>query len=61
LHLHGSEDGCISYAMAEGQERYFKAEFHSEPLPGVGHFLHLEAPQPVAQAILNFIGPPPAR
>jgi pimeloyl-ACP methyl ester carboxylesterase len=61
LHLHGADDGCISYAMSEGQDRYFKAEFHSEPLPGVGHFLHLEAPQQVAQAILDFIGPPSAR
>jgi pimeloyl-ACP methyl ester carboxylesterase len=57
LHLHGSEDECISYAMAEGQARYFKAEFHSEPLAGLGHFLHLEQPQQVAQAILDFIGP----
>jgi pimeloyl-ACP methyl ester carboxylesterase len=57
LHLHGSDDGCIAYAMAEGQERYFKAEFHSEPMPGLGHFLHLEDPQRVAQAILDFIGP----
>ena len=61
LHLHGSEDGCISYAMAEGQERYFKAEFRSETLSGIGHFLQLEAPQHVAQAVLSFIGPPPAR
>jgi pimeloyl-ACP methyl ester carboxylesterase len=43
--------------MAEGQARYFKAEFHSEPLAGLGHFLHLERPQQIAQAILDFIGP----
>jgi pimeloyl-ACP methyl ester carboxylesterase len=57
LHLHGSEDGCISYRMGHGQDRFFKAEFHSEPLPGLGHFLHLEDPQRVAQAILDFVGP----
>jgi pimeloyl-ACP methyl ester carboxylesterase len=57
LHLHGGADGCIEYAMSEGQARYFKAEFHSEPLAGLGHFLHLEDPQRIAQAILDFIGP----
>jgi pimeloyl-ACP methyl ester carboxylesterase len=57
LHLHGTADGCIAYAMGDGQARYFKAEFHSEPLTGLGHFLHLEAPQHVAQAVLDFIGP----
>ncbi|MET0389936.1 MAG: alpha/beta hydrolase [Polyangiales bacterium] len=57
LHLHGREDGCITYNMGLGQSRYFKAEFHSEPLPGLGHFLHLEDPQHVAQAILDFVGP----
>jgi pimeloyl-ACP methyl ester carboxylesterase len=57
LHLHGRDDGCIAFEMSEGEERYFKAEFHSEPLPGLGHFLHLEDPQRIAQVILNFIGP----
>jgi pimeloyl-ACP methyl ester carboxylesterase len=57
LHLHGREDGCIAYETSAGQERYFKAEFHSEPLPGLGHFVHLEDPQLVARAILDFIGP----
>lgn len=57
LHLHGADDGCISYDMSEGQDRYFKAEFHSEPLQGLGHHLHLQDPTRVAQAILDFIGP----
>lgn len=57
LHLHGREDACIGYEMSIGQSRYFKAEFHSEPLNGLGHWLHLEDPQHVAQAILDFIGP----
>jgi pimeloyl-ACP methyl ester carboxylesterase len=57
LHLHGAADGCISYDMGAGQARYFKSEFHSEPLAGLGHFPHLEDPQHVAQTILDFIGP----
>jgi pimeloyl-ACP methyl ester carboxylesterase len=57
MHLHGRDDGCIGYEMGDGQDRYFKAEFRSESLEGLGHFLHLEDPQLVAQAILAFIGP----
>jgi len=61
LHLHGRDDGCVHYDMGIGQDRYFKAEFRSELLPGLGHFLHLEDPQRVALAILDFIGPAKAR
>jgi pimeloyl-ACP methyl ester carboxylesterase len=57
LHLHGADDGCIAFDMGAGQERYFKGEFHSECLTGLGHFLHLEDPPRVAAAILDFIGP----
>ena len=57
LHLHGADDGCITYAMGRGQERFFKAEFRSESLLGLGHFLHLEDPSRVSRAILDFIGP----
>ena len=56
LHLHGADDGCIAYATAQGQERFFKAEFRSEVLSGLGHFLHLEDPIRVARAILDFLG-----
>ncbi len=57
LHLHGADDGCIAFEMGEGQAQYFKGEFRSESLPGLGHFLHLEDPERVAQQILGFIGP----
>lgn len=61
LHLHGREDGCIAYDMAEGQDRFFKAEFHSEVFAGMGHFIHLEDPALVARAVLQFIAPAAAR
>ncbi len=57
LHLHGEDDGCIAFKMSNGEEKYFKGEFRSENLPGLGHFLHLEDPQLIARAILDFIGP----
>lgn len=55
LHLHGADDGCIEFAMSEGESRYFEAEFENRLLPGLGHFLHLEDPRIVADAILRFI------
>lgn len=55
LHLHGSNDGCIAFAAGAGQERYFTAELSSEQLEGLGHFLHLEAPDRVASKILDFL------
>jgi pimeloyl-ACP methyl ester carboxylesterase len=55
LHLHGANDGCIAFAAGAGQERYFAAEFSSEQLADVGHFLHLEAPERVASRILAFL------
>jgi pimeloyl-ACP methyl ester carboxylesterase len=56
LHLHGEDDGCVAPAAAKGEERYFNADFRREVLPGVGHFLQLEAPERVAERILAFIG-----
>jgi pimeloyl-ACP methyl ester carboxylesterase len=58
LHLHGEDDGCVAPAAGNGEERYFNAGFRREVLPGVGHFLQLEAPERVAERILAFIGAP---
>jgi pimeloyl-ACP methyl ester carboxylesterase len=55
LHLHGAEDGCIEFAMSEGEERYFEGDFENRLLPGLGHVLQLEDPRQVADAILKFI------
>ncbi|HEX4338599.1 MAG TPA: alpha/beta fold hydrolase [Polyangiaceae bacterium] len=56
LHLHGADDGCISAETSDGEERYFAGEFRREVLAGVGHFLHLEAPERISNRILEFIG-----
>jgi pimeloyl-ACP methyl ester carboxylesterase len=57
LHLHGADDGCIEFAMSEGEQRYFAGDFRNRELPGLGHFLHLEDPRQIADAILEFIEP----
>lgn len=55
LHLHGADDGCIEFSMSEGEERYFEADFEKRLFPRLGHFLHLEDPRQIADAILTFI------
>ena len=51
LYLHGERDGCVGPEMANGQEAHFSALFESLTLSDAGHFLHLEQPQEVNQAV----------
>jgi pimeloyl-ACP methyl ester carboxylesterase len=54
LYLHGERDGCILAGVARLAERYLPTRI----VPGVGHFLHLEAPERVNSEILDFLGAP---
>jgi len=54
LHLHGERDGCVGPEMTEGQEKHFSALFDTVTLADAGHFLHLERPLEVNQAILRW-------
>lgn len=49
LQLHGAADGCILAAEADDAHRFTRRE--REIISGVGHFLHIEAPGPVAARI----------
>lgn len=51
LYLHGENDGCIAADVARMAERYVPTEI----VPGVGHVLHLEAPEAVNARILRFL------
>ncbi len=53
LQLHGADDGCILAAEADDAHRFTRRE--REVLPGVGHFLHTEAPAPVAARIAAWL------
>jgi pimeloyl-ACP methyl ester carboxylesterase len=55
LYLHGATDGCIGPELGHGQERFFRAPLRSRTVPGVGHFLHLEAPGEVAREVLDWL------
>jgi pimeloyl-ACP methyl ester carboxylesterase len=50
LHIHGADDGCILPPQVDDRHR-FAAPHVREVVPGVGHFLHIEAPEAIAERI----------
>lgn len=50
LQLHGANDGCILPVQVDDQHR-FAARRAMEVVPDVGHFLHIEAPEAIANRI----------
>ncbi|HYV68115.1 MAG TPA: alpha/beta hydrolase [Myxococcales bacterium] len=56
LVIHGGGDPCNDPTTSEGKERFFRARYERVVLDGVGHFPQREAPGPVADAILRFLG-----
>ncbi|WP_307076188.1 alpha/beta fold hydrolase [Streptomyces canus] len=50
LQLHGADDGCILPARVDDRHR-FAAPHALEVVPDVGHFLHIEAPEAIAERI----------
>ncbi len=54
LALHGADDGCILPPTGDDDSRFFGAPFERAVLPGLGHFLHLEAPAQIADRIAAF-------
>lgn len=55
LAIHGADDGCVSTVTAERQAPWFGGPFELQILPGVGHFLQIEAPDRVADLALGWI------
>ncbi|MEM7433923.1 MAG: alpha/beta hydrolase [Myxococcota bacterium] len=54
LYLHGERDGCMAVGLGAGQEKYFSAMFETVHLAEAGHFLHLERPSEVNEAIADW-------
>jgi pimeloyl-ACP methyl ester carboxylesterase len=50
LQLPGANDGCIRPAHVDDRHR-FAARHAREVVPNVGHFLHIEAPEAIAERI----------
>ena len=56
LYLHGRNDGCIGVEVAESARSMVTSNVAIEIVDDVGHFLHLEQPEPVNARILGFLG-----
>ena len=55
LMLHGERDGCIRPACFRGFADRFPAGLDLEQIPDVGHWLHCERPDAIAERILGFL------
>jgi pimeloyl-ACP methyl ester carboxylesterase len=55
LMIQGADDYCDPPSESEGRERYFVGGYHRLLLEGVGHFPHREAPDIVADSIVNHL------
>jgi len=58
LYLHGTNDGCVGVEVARGVEGGFPKGLRKVVVDDAGHFLHLERPRLVNDAILDFLGAP---
>lgn len=56
LVIAGRQDGCVGPELFEGSEAAFEGGGRLEYVSGAGHFMHLEAPDTVAETILSFFG-----
>jgi len=52
----GKEDGCIGHELFDGASAAFAGRCRCVKLRGVGHFVHQERPDVVADEILSFVG-----
>jgi pimeloyl-ACP methyl ester carboxylesterase len=55
LYFHGVQDGCMSVDLASGAEDILAPGSEMVILEGAGHFLHLERPATVNEAVLGFL------
>ncbi len=54
LQLHGAQDPCLLPRTAQGSGRYVAATYEWQLVPGVGHFLHEEAPDLVTGELIRW-------
>lgn len=54
LHIHGAEDDCILPPNVDDRHR-FAGPHRRDVVAGLGHFLHIEAPEMIAERIATWI------
>src|SRR6185503_18656022 len=54
LALHGEHDGCILPPTLDDRKR-FVAAYERAIMPGLGHFLHIEAPVEIAERVSGWL------
>ncbi len=55
LYLHGTTDGCMAAYLSDGMEAMFTGGYRRVLIEGAGHFLHLEQPKAVQDAVVGFL------
>jgi pimeloyl-ACP methyl ester carboxylesterase len=55
LQLHGADDPAVLPRTAQGSSRYVTARYEWRLMDGVGHFPHVEMPETVTGAILEWL------
>ena len=55
LYLHGVNDGCVGAYLSDGMETQFTGGFRRVLVENAGHFLQLEQPQVVGDAVVGFL------
>jgi len=56
LYLHGADDGCIGVETTRGMEAGYPRGLRKVIVEDAGHFLHLERPRVVNDAVRDFLG-----
>jgi pimeloyl-ACP methyl ester carboxylesterase len=56
LQVHGLSDGAVLPRSVDGSEEFVAGDYQRRDLPGVGHFVHEEAPATFADLVLDWLG-----
>ncbi len=57
LYLHGRNDGCVGLEVVDDALTFLAPDSAVQIIDGAGHFLQLEQPKAVGEAVLNWISP----
>lgn len=55
LYLHGEKDGCIAASLVEDAQRYLPPGSDARIIADAGHFLHVERPREINEAIIAWV------